>query len=155
MTIRIPALLVFNAALLLAPAIGAAQTTGTVQSVSNATELDPEDPRAKRASALATLLTGKDAAEAEKYWKAHAIPGSPAATDIAKQVKDLQTTFAAGFTVDRLIDGPDEDVLVMMNSTSGGRGGRMALIVKVERKAPHRVREVKPFEGRRQRGGGI
>ena len=120
--------------------------------VSNARELDPDEPRAKRAIGLATLLTGTDLAEAQKYAKTHAAKDVAAA--LQKQVKDLHATVASKFVVDRVVEGPEDEVLVLLNSASGGRGGRMGLRVTVERSAPHRIREIAAMQGRRQQGGG-
>ena len=98
MVARISLLCVFTAALITVPGTAIAQDTGGSQRVSNATELDPEDPRAKRASALVTVLMGNDAAAAQKYLKAHALPTSPASADVPKLVKDLQACSPLGLS---------------------------------------------------------
>ena len=88
-----------------AASVLAAQSQTRTQTNSNAVEVDPGDPRAKRAAALVTLLIGDDLAAAEKYWKINAVPGSPAATDVARQVKELRQVLASGLIVDRVIEG--------------------------------------------------
>jgi len=84
MNLRNASLHLFAGTLILSTGTVTAVTNGTAQNVSNATELDHDDPRAKRASALVALLAGKDAAGAEKHLKANSIPGSAAAAGCAQ-----------------------------------------------------------------------
>lgn len=160
MSVRLAALCLFAAALCLLAAAAVvpsplvAQTTSAQRSA-NAVALDPDDPRARRAAALATLLVGANPGHAVHYLRRHAAPDSPAARQIDKQVEELRETIGPGYVIDRVLEVSEDEVLVLMTTASDARVGRMGLRVAVERKEPYRIREVQTVRSRRQSGAGL
>ena len=126
-----------------------AQTSS--QRASNAKELDPADPRAQRASALAKLLLAPTPQEAVRYLQTHAAEGSPAASATETQIRELHATIGSRFVVDRLIEGAEDEVVVLLNNATSERGGRMGLRITIERAAPHRIREVRMLQSQQRR----
>lgn len=139
---RLRALLVFLLTFL------AALADAQQQQITNARPLEPADPRGQRATALVNLLAAGDFDAAKEYLRAHAAPG---AADAAAQVEAVRSLFeGGGLQLANVLEGRNDDVLAVL--TGGGGGGRVSVIVDVEREAPHRIRAVRSMASVRSGG---
>jgi hypothetical protein len=141
---------ILAAALVLAIAtLAAAQQQMTMI---NPEPLDPSDPRAKSAAAIASLLGARDFDGAVKYLRENASVDSVAAKVPETEVEPFRTAIAAAAEVDRILPGRgDTEVIVLLAPAGGGRGGRLALIVEMDPAAPHRIRKISSLQTQTRR----
>jgi len=131
--------------LALALAAGAAGTA-SAQQMFRPTPLEASNPRAQKANALAALLAKADFAGATQYVKANAAPGSFAAAEGQAQIDAIKSMFASGgFTIDRVDQGRENDVLVMLSKPGGDP---IVFSVDVSKTAPYGILAVRSMKGR-------
>lgn len=113
------------------------------------TPLSSSDPRARRATELFEPLLRGDPAAAEAYLKQHASPEYGRDEEGATFASVAEQFAGSGYTVDEVLGGMENDVILQLRKGDG----RRAVMIAIERAEPHRILGFPSARIRIQSGG--